>query len=131
MLHCYRFIDERMLYIMIGVFGHELNSVSIISIRCIKTMTENTHRKIKRPHLSCLITYLLSLASISSTISQSKAASFDVAPNSLLAARAFSTAAALALKRAAEGRPTGTGAKAAEEETRAAIRKSFMVIDMV
>ncbi len=75
-------------------------------------------------------THLLSLAFISSTTSQSNRASCDVGPCVLLASRAASMALAVALsERGAiiDRREIGTGAKAAEDQMRAATRRSFMM----
>lgn len=75
-------------------------------------------------------THLLSLAFISSTTSQSNRASCEVGPCVLLASRAASMALAVALsERGAiiDRREIGAGAKAAEDEMRAATRRSFMM----
>lgn len=82
------------------------------------------------PNVNCnrFDTHLLSAESISSTISQRTRASLEVAPCSLLAARAASMASAPAARRAILMRADGTGANAAADEARAATRKSFILI---
>jgi hypothetical protein len=79
-------------------------------------------------------THLLSLAFISSTTSQSNRASFDVGPCVLLASRAASMALAVALSESGttiDRREIGAGAKAAEDEMRAATRRSFMMVEFM